>query len=114
MFDGQSEYFKPPHSVSPLPEGLHVGLYVVGAFGLLSFLATLSLLSFVAYRFCTWRDHYKTFIGYNQYVLLFLNLVIADLMQAASFLISFYWISQDAILAPTSACQVRIPLLNPI
>jgi hypothetical protein len=112
MFDGQSEYFKPPHSVSPLPEGLHVGLYVVGAFGLLSFLATLSLLSFVAYRFCTWRDHYKTFIGYNQYVLLFLNLVLADLMQAASFLISFYWIAIDGILAPTPACQGQGFLLH--
>jgi hypothetical protein len=112
MFDGQSEYFKPPHSVSPLPEGLHVGLYVVGAFGLLSFLATLSLLSFVAYRFCTWRDHYKTFIGYNQYVLLFLNLVLSDLFQAASFLISFYWIAIDGILAPNAACTSQGFLLH--
>jgi hypothetical protein len=104
MFDGESEYFRPPHSISPLPQGLHTGLYVVGAFGLLSFLATLSLLSFVAYRFCTWRDHYKTLIGYNQYVLLFLNLVLADLCQATAFIVSFFWISKDAILAPTSAC----------
>jgi hypothetical protein len=112
MFDGQSEYFKPPHSISPLPEGLHTGLYVVGACGLLSFLATLSLLSFVAYRFCTWRDHYKTFIGYNQYVLLFLNLVLADLFQATAFIVSFFWISKDAILAPTSACQAQGFLLH--
>jgi hypothetical protein len=107
MFDGESEYFKPPHSISPLPEGLHTGLYVVGACGLLSFLATLSLLSFVAYRFCTWRDHYKTFIGYNQYVLLFLNLVLADLAQASAFVVSFFWISKDAILAPSSACLAQ-------
>jgi hypothetical protein len=112
MFDGESEYFKPPHSISPLPEGLHTGLYVVGACGLLSFLATLSLLSFVAYRFCTWRDHYKTFIGYNQYVLLFLNLVFADLFQSTAFLVSFFWISKDAILAPTSACLTQGLLLH--
>ena len=112
LFDGDSEYFKPPHSVSPLPEGLHVGLYVVGACGLLSFLATLSLLSFVAYRFCTWRDHYKTFIGYNQYVLLFLNLVFADLFQALAFVISFFWLSKDAILAPTVACRAQGLMLH--
>jgi hypothetical protein len=112
LFDGDSEYFKPPHSVSPLPEGLHVGLYVVGACGLLSFLATLSLLSFVAYRFCTWRDHYKTFIGYNQYVLLFLNLVFADLFQALAFVISFFWLSKDAILAPTAACRAQGLMLH--
>jgi hypothetical protein len=110
--DGHSEFFQPPHSVSPLPQGLHAGLYVVGACGLLSFLATLSLLSFVAYRFCTWRDHYKTFIGYNQYVLLFLNLVLADLCQGTAFLVSFFWISKDAILAPTSACQAQGFLLH--
>ena len=85
---------------------------MVGVCGLISFLATLSLLSFVAYRFCTWRDHYKTFIGYNQYVLLFLNLVLADLCQATAFLVSFFWISKDAILAPTSACQAQGFLLH--
>jgi hypothetical protein len=95
-----------------MPEGLNTGLIIVGACGLLSFLATLSLLSFVAYRFCTWRDHYTTFIGYNQYVLLFLNLAFADLCQAAAFLVSFYWIAQDAILAPTSACTAQGFLLH--
>jgi hypothetical protein len=83
-----------------MPEGLNTGLIIIGACGLVSFMATLSLLSFVAYRFCTWRDHYTTFIGYNQYVLLFLNLV------------SFYWIAKDAILAPTSACTAQGFLLH--
>lgn len=95
-----------------MPQGLSTGLIIVGICGLASFLATLSLLSFVAYRFATWRDHYKTFIGYNQYVLLFLNLVFADLCQAAAFLVSFYWIAKDAILAPTSACKAQGFLLH--
>lgn len=95
-----------------MPQGLNTGLIIVGACGLVSFLATLSLISFVAYRFITWRDHYTTFIGYNQYVLLFLNLVFADLCQAAAFLVSFYWIAKDAILAPTVACQAQGFLLH--
>jgi hypothetical protein len=112
VYDGHDGYFQPPHSIAPMPQGLSTGLIVVGACGLLSFLATLSLLSFVAYRFATWRDHYTTFIGYNQYVLLFLNLAFADLCQAAAFLISFYWIAKDAILAPTSACTAQGFLLH--
>jgi hypothetical protein len=112
FYNGQDGYFQPPHSIAPMPQGLNTGLIIVGTCGLASFLATLSLISFVAYRFITWRDHYTTFIGYNQYVLLFLNLVFADLCQAAAFLVSFYWIAQDAILAPTSACQAQGFLLH--
>jgi hypothetical protein len=89
-FDGEDSLFDPPHSIGPLPQGLKKGLIVIGVCGLTSFLATLALLSFVTYRFITWRDHYKTFIGYNQYILLFLNLVLADFIQAASFLVSFH------------------------
>lgn len=111
-YDGQSGYFQPPHSIWPMPQDLNIGLIIVGICGLASFLATVSLLSFVAYRFATWRDHYKTFIGYNQYVLLFLNLVFADLCQGAAFIISFYWIAKDAILAPTSACKAQGFLLH--
>jgi hypothetical protein len=112
VYNGKDGYFQAPHSITPLPQGLGTGLIVVGACGLASFLATLSLISFVAYRFVTWRDHYTTFIGYNQYVLLFLNLVFADLCQAAAFLISFYWVAEDAILAPTRACQAQGFLLH--
>lgn len=107
VYDGQAAYFPPPHSITPLTSSLSIGLIVIGICGLVSFLATLSLLSFIFYRFATWRDHYKTFIGYNQYVLLFLNLVLADLFQAASFLVSFYWIAKDAILAPTPGCSAQ-------
>jgi hypothetical protein len=112
VFGGREGYYPPPHSVYPLPHDYHYGLIVVGICGLASFLSTLTLFSFLAYRFLTWRAHYKTFIGYNQYIVLFLNLVFADLLQATSFLISFYWIAQDAILAPTHACTSQGFLLH--
>ena len=111
-FAGGAGYFPPPHSLDPMTHDIHYGLIIVGLCGLASFLSTLTLFSFLAYRFLTWRSHYKTFIGYNQYIVLFLNLVFADLLQATSFLVSFYWIAQNAILAPTPACTAQGFLLH--
>ncbi|KAK6437622.1 hypothetical protein LTR95_006184 [Oleoguttula sp. CCFEE 5521] len=104
---GLQGYYPAPHSIDPLPRDIHYGLIVVGLCGLASFLSTLTLFTFLVYRFVSWRSHYKTFIGYNQYIVLFLNLVFADLLQATAFLISFYWIQRDAILAPTNACTAQ-------
>ena len=111
-FAGGSGYFAPPHSLDPMTHDIHYGLIIVGLCGLASFLSTLTLFSFLAYRFLTWRTHYRTFIGYNQYIVLFLNLVFADLLQATAFLISFYWIAKSAILAPTPACTAQGFLLH--
>ena len=107
-----SNYFAAPHSIQPLPQAMHNGLIGVGICGLASFLSTLTLFSFLVYRISTWRAHYKTFLGYNQYIVLFVNLIFADLCQAASFLISFYWIAIDGILAPTAACTIQGFLLH--
>jgi hypothetical protein len=102
-----SRYFAPPHSIDPLPPTIRWGLIGVGICGLASFISTLTLFSFLFYRLFTWRTHYKTFLGYNQYVVLFLNLIFADLCQASAFVISFYWIAKDAILAPTATCATQ-------
>lgn len=48
----------------------------------------------------------------NQYVVLIMNLLIADLQQGLSFLISFYWVDINAILAPTRACFAQGWLLQ--
>lgn len=74
--------------------------------------ATLTLVSFILYRLLTWKLHYRTFIGYNQYVILVLNLLIADLQQSASFLISFHWIRFGRILAPSTPCFAQAWLLH--
>jgi hypothetical protein len=107
-----SSYFAAPHSIQPLPRAVHNGLIGIGICGLASFLSTLTLSSFLVYRIFTWRAHYKTFLGYNQYIVLFVNLIFADLAQASSFLISFYWIAIDGILAPTAACTTQGSLLH--
>lgn len=107
-----SGYFPPPYSIQPLPPTIRYGLIGVGLCGLASFISTIVLFSFLLYRLFTWRAHYKTFLGYNQYVVLFLNLILADLCQSSAFVISFWWIDQNAILAPTAACTSQGFLLH--
>lgn len=97
-------YFPEPYSIVPLSPELHHGLYAVGFFAILSVLSTVTLISFIAWRFATWRLHYRTFLGYNQYVVLVLNLLLADLQQSSGFMISLHWLHENRILAPTSAC----------
>ncbi|KAK5728035.1 hypothetical protein LTR17_012232 [Elasticomyces elasticus] len=97
-------YFPAPYSASPLPPTLYHGLIPIGLLALLSVMSTLALICFIAYRFATWRLHYRTFVGYNQYVVLVLNLLLADLQQSSGFLISWHWYKQNEILAPSSAC----------
>ena len=105
-------YFPEPYSLNPLPRDLRHGLIPVGILATLSVGTTLTLISFICYRLATWKLHYRTFIGYNQYVLLVLNLLIADLQQSAAFLISFHWIRIGRILAPSSPCFGQAWLLH--
>jgi len=97
-------YFQSPYSESPLRQSLHRGLIPIGLLALLSVISTLALICFIAYRFATWRMHYRTFLGYNQYVVLVTNLLLADLQQSSGFLISWHWYKDGQILAPSSAC----------
>lgn len=109
--DGGS-YFPDPYSLHPLPRVLQTGLIPVGILALMSVGASLSLICFICYRFITWRLHYRTFIGYNQYVILVLNLLIADLQQSSAFLISFHWLRENMIVAPSSPCFAQAWLLH--
>ncbi|KAK4543386.1 hypothetical protein LTR36_005529 [Oleoguttula mirabilis] len=109
--DGGS-YFPAPYSVYPLPPTIRRGLIPVGILAALSVASTICLIAFICYRFVAWRAHYRTFVGNNQYVVLVLNLLLADLQQAASFLISFHWVRKDYILAPHPACFAQGWLLH--
>lgn len=105
-------YFPEPYSLSPLPNDLQVGLIPVAVLAMLSVGATLVLTGFIVWRLITWKMHYRTFLGYNQYVLLVLNLLIADLQQSSAFLISWHWIRYGAILAPSAPCFAQAWLLH--
>ncbi|KAF2724679.1 hypothetical protein K431DRAFT_201739, partial [Polychaeton citri CBS 116435] len=105
-------HFPYPYSIAPLPPTVRHGIIPIGVIALLSVGSTLTLISFIVYRLFAWRSHYRTFIGYNQYVILVLNLLLADLQQSAAFLVTFHWLRIDAILAPTSACFAQAWLLH--
>ncbi|KAF2202238.1 hypothetical protein GQ43DRAFT_317943 [Delitschia confertaspora ATCC 74209] len=100
-------YFAYPNSLDPLPAVFHRGLVPVGLAALLSLASTLGLLIFITHRLVSWRKHYKEYVGYNQYVLLIYNLLLADLQQSLGFVISFHWLRINKILAPTVPCFLQ-------
>ncbi|TKA26036.1 hypothetical protein B0A50_05548 [Salinomyces thailandicus] len=106
------EYFPPPYSVRTLSSTVRHGLIPVGILATASVISTIGLIGFISWRILNWRMHYKTFVGYNQYVVLVLNLLLADLQQAAAFLISFHWVNENYILAPHPACFAQGWLLH--
>jgi hypothetical protein len=91
-------------SFDPLPDDVRRGMISMGIFGLISSISTLSLLIFITYRMVYWRRYYEEPITSNQIFILIYNLLLADFQQALSFLISFYWISQNKLVGPSPAC----------
>ncbi|PYI10629.1 hypothetical protein BO78DRAFT_335316 [Aspergillus sclerotiicarbonarius CBS 121057] len=93
--------------IDPLPSVQRKGLIAVSVMAVLSFLATLALISFISYRLIFWRGSYARYIGYNQYIILIYNLVLADLQQSLAFLICIKWITDDKIKADTAGCFLQ-------
>ncbi|KAJ5133135.1 uncharacterized protein N7443_005233 [Penicillium atrosanguineum] len=79
----------------------------MGFFGLLSLVSTLSLLSFLTYRFIYWQRYYKSPLGKNQYVVLIYQLLLVDLQQAIAFTISLYWVSRGSVHFGEPACYLQ-------
>lgn len=100
-------YFAYPNSLEHLTPTFHTGLIPISLFATLSLISVTGLLGFITYRLISWRKHYKEYVGYNQYVILIYNLLIADLQQSIAFSISFKWLGIDAILAPTVPCFLQ-------
>ncbi|KAF2789081.1 hypothetical protein K505DRAFT_365923 [Melanomma pulvis-pyrius CBS 109.77] len=105
-------YFPYPNSLEPLTPTFRNGLIPVTLCAMLSLISVTALLVFITHRLISWRKHYKEYVGYNQYVILIYNLLIADLQQSIAFAISFHWIRLDKILAPTAPCFIQAWFLN--
>ncbi|GJP98476.1 hypothetical protein AnigIFM59636_003828 [Aspergillus niger] len=93
--------------MSPLPSLQTKGLIVISALATVSLICTLSLLTFFTYRFIFWKRHYKRYIGYNQYVVLMFNLILADFIQSLGFIISLRWIQTNSVTASDPACFLQ-------
>lgn len=83
------------------------GPVAMGTVGLCSFLASLSLLCFLTYRFIFWQRYYKRPLAENQYVLLIYNLLLADLQQATAFMVAYHWAAQRKVTHPSAACVIQ-------
>ncbi|USP82454.1 hypothetical protein yc1106_09728 [Curvularia clavata] len=102
-----ADRFAAPNSMDPLTPIYKAGLVPLGIFATMSLVSVTALLAFITQRMISWRKHYKQYVGYNQYVILIYNLLLADLQQSVAFSISFHWLKIDKILAPTGACFIQ-------
>ncbi|KAJ5624336.1 hypothetical protein N7510_000645 [Penicillium lagena] len=102
--------------IDPLPLTQRRGLIAVSFMAFLSFLATISLLAFITFRLVFWKSYFQRYIGYNQYIILIYNLVLADFIQSVGFLICLKWIITDKIKSGTAACFLQgffLQIANP-
>ncbi|KAL2822692.1 G protein-coupled glucose receptor regulating Gpa2-domain-containing protein [Aspergillus cavernicola] len=93
--------------IDPLPAEHRKGLVAVFIMAILSTVATLILIGFITYRLVFWRSNYQRYIGYNQYIILIYNLVIADIQQSVAFLICAKWYAENKVQASTAACFLQ-------
>jgi hypothetical protein len=100
-------YFPFPKSLDPLSPVLRNGLIPVGILATMSLVSVTALLIFIVYRMILWRRHYREYVGFNQYVIFILNLLIADVLQSLALVTSFHWLRIDKMLAPTMPCQFQ-------
>ena len=103
------EYHAYPGSEIGFDGTMKVGMRAVLTISTLSALSTSGLLCFIAYRtfFCK-----RSGININQNLLLLVNLLFGDLLQAAGILINYHWLQIDAILAPSHACTAQGWMVN--
>ncbi|KAJ5092011.1 hypothetical protein NUU61_006881 [Penicillium alfredii] len=93
--------------IDPLPKAQREGLIAVSVMAFLSLVATASLLIFITYRLIFWRTNYARYIGYNQYIILIYNLILADLVQSLAFILCVKWIIKNKIQSGTAECFLQ-------
>ncbi|OGE52644.1 hypothetical protein PENARI_c009G01923 [Penicillium arizonense] len=93
--------------IDPLPLIQREGLIAISIMAFLSLIATATLLAFITFRLIFWRSSYKRYIGYNQYIILIYNLILADFQQALAFILNLRWILTDKIESGTPACFLQ-------
>jgi hypothetical protein len=94
-------------NIDPLPDYHRRGLIVISTLALLSAVATFSMLMFITFRLIFWRSFSKQYPGYNQYIVLIYNLLIADFQQAMAFLLNIFWIARNRIHSPSAVCFMQ-------
>jgi hypothetical protein len=84
-----------------IPAHIHPWLRSVVALGFLSFVASVTLLSLLAYRLIQWHIKSKRT---NQFVILIFNLLWADIQQSLAFLLNVEWLRLDSVAIENPIC----------
>lgn len=101
-----------PLVIDPLPHAHRMGLIAVAVTSLLSVITTVGLFAFITYRLIYWRKYHSNYIGYNQYVILIYNLLIADFQEALGFFLSIQWAIQNSLTPASPVCPLQGWLLQ--
>ena len=91
-------------SLTPLPPVLKHGLVAISFLGFLSFVSSSTLFVYLTYKLVKWRLRGQARRGYNQFLILIYNLLIADIQQSLAFLLTARWLVEDKIDVQTPTC----------
>lgn len=105
-------FYPEPYSLPTLPQHTRAGLVVIGCLATVSLLTTFTAICFIAHRMLSWRKNLKHHVTLNPAVVLVFNLLIADFLQSSALVISFHWIQEGGIFAPTGWCWAQGGLLH--
>ncbi|RKF61928.1 integral membrane protein [Erysiphe neolycopersici] len=94
-------------SLDPVPYSIRNGMIVLGICGLLSLLLTVGFFLYFTYRMIYWQRYSAHSLARTQVFMLIYNLFIADIFQALSFVISFWWVSKDKLVGPNMTCDIQ-------
>ncbi|KAG5288251.1 integral membrane protein [Histoplasma ohiense] len=101
-----------PLIIDPLPVEHRRGLIGVAITSILSTISTGVLFIVFTYRLIYWRKYYPTYLGYNQFLILIYNLLLADFQQAIGFFLSIHWVITDQISYRSRMCFAQGWLLQ--
>jgi G protein-coupled glucose receptor regulating Gpa2 len=92
-------------SLFPLPPMLRNGLSAITFFSFLSFLGSISLFGYLCFRLIKWRR--KSPQAYNQFVVLIMNLLFADIHQSLAFLLNVQWVAGNGLDMHSPTCKAQ-------
>ncbi|EFR01887.1 integral membrane protein [Nannizzia gypsea CBS 118893] len=73
----------------------------------MSLIATVCSFLIITYRLVFWRRFSATYLGYNQYVILIYNLIIADMQTAGGAIMTLHWYRVGHIAGSSSTCIIQ-------
>ncbi|EZF29392.1 hypothetical protein TMEN_5497 [Trichophyton mentagrophytes] len=74
---------------------------------LMSLIATVCSFAIITYRLVFWRRFSATYLGYNQYVILIYNLIIADMQTAGGAIMTLHWYRVGHIAGSSNTCIIQ-------